>query len=405
MNILFMEMQHQNLPLMKKLVEDGNTVYTTQHMDNREYLEYFGIKPVDKFPYLQWDGGEVNRYSEMVGLPIVQEIIEELKLDLIWCSAPSQAHLLDKYLDDFPIINTTEQSRMLETKKLFARTFAEGCGIKAPKILAQGDNHIDLDASELPTPFVVKPKSIWHSSCIVHDTGMWEQRKENYLQVPMEYYVEELVKGQETNISYIMSDGKWAFTFSESCDESLAKRIEYNNPLAWFRNTTVEQMTPELDKRVRDNVVGYLNEAAKLGGTYEGSITQMLGEDNELYFLENNVRPYTHNSFPIPFGGNEYLDAFRNNPQKIGDWFEGRHFPKLTMQSLTIENPLSTTIIQYPFHLHEKYGVHVPTGLQYINGEFILDSGAVILVFEDEINMDFVEEMKKETNLIPYFGE
>ena len=72
--------------------------------------------------------------------------------------------------------------------------------------------------------------------------------------------------------------------------------------------------------------------SAKLGGTYEGSITQMLGEDGELYFLENNCRPYVQNTFPLPLGGNEYLDAFKNNPQKIGDCFTGKKFPKLVFQ-------------------------------------------------------------------------
>ena len=399
-----MEMQHQNLPLMKKLVEDGNNVYTTQYYDNPEYLKYFGIKPVDLDMRTALHDGDIGSFDYDVGLPVVQKAIEDFKLDLIWCSAPSQGHLLDKI--DFPTINTNEQSRNLETKKLFARTFAEGCGIKTPKILAQGDNHLDLDTSELPKPFVIKPKNVWHQSCIVHDSGMWETKKKEYANSPIEYYVEEMIKGQETNISYIMSKGEWAFTFSESCDESLAKRIEYNNPLAWFRNTTIEQMTPELDKRVRDNVVDYLNESAKLGGTYEGSITQMLGEDNELYFLENNVRPYTHNSFPIPFGGNEYLDAFQNNPHKIGDWFEGRKFPKLVFQSETITHPTQTQIIPYPFHLHKKYNVEVPTGLHYSSNEneFICNAGAIVLVFEDEINMDFVEELKKETNLVPYWG-
>ena len=62
---------------------------------------------------------------------------------------------------------------------------------------------------------------------------------------------------------------------------------------------------------VRDNVVEYLNQGAKLGGTYEGSITQMIGEDGDIYFLENNVRPYVNNTFPLPLGGNEYLDAFK----------------------------------------------------------------------------------------------
>ena len=93
-----------------------------------------------------------------------------------------------------------------------------------------------------------------------------------------------------------MSDGKWSFTFSEHCDESNAKlAIVGEGPHAWYVNTTVEQLTPEVDKMVRDNVVDYLDSAAKLGGTYEGSITQMLGKDGKLYFIENNCRPYVQN--------------------------------------------------------------------------------------------------------------
>ena len=61
--------------------------------------------------------------------------------------------------------------------------------------------------------------------------------------------------------------------------------------------------------------------------------------------------------------------------------------------------------MKYPMHLHEKYNVHVPTGLQYVDKEFYCDTGAVVIVFEDEINMDFVEEMKKESDLHPYWGE
>ena len=186
-------------------------------------------------------------------------------------------------------------------------------------------------------------------------------------------------------------------------DESNAKlAIKGEGPHAWYVNTTVEQLTPEVDKMVRDNVVDYLDSAAKLGGTYEGSITQMLGKDGKLYFLENNCRPYVQNTFPLPLGGNEYLDAFKNNPQKIGDCFTGKKFPKLVFQGKTAFRPNSEC--KYPFHLHDKYNIAEPTSVEIIDGEYIAQNGAVIIVFEDEINMDFVNEVEKESELKAYWG-
>ena len=222
--------------------------------------------------------------------------------------------------------------------------------------------------------------------------------------MPSYYYVEEIVKGQETNISYIMSNGEWSFTFSESCDESKAKQIHNVNPVVWYANTIIEELTPEVDKMVRDNVVEYLNQAAKLGGTYEGSITQMLGEDGELYFLENNCRPYVNNTFPIPYTGNEYLDAFRNNPKKIGDWFEGRKFPKVVLQHPKIGSE-HLQKVEYPFHLHDKYKIAEPTPLEIEDGKYIATRGGVVIVFEDEINMDFVNEVEKESDFKAYWGD
>ena len=60
------------------------------------------------------------------------------------------------------------------------------------------------------------------------------------------YFIEEMVKGLETNISYIMSDGKCPFTFSESCDESKAKQIHNVNPQVWYANTTISQLNQTL---------------------------------------------------------------------------------------------------------------------------------------------------------------
>tara|TARA_B100000927_G_C16061569_1_gene307352 strand:- start:116 stop:502 length:387 start_codon:yes stop_codon:yes gene_type:complete len=123
----------------------------------------------------------------------------------------------------------------------------------------------------------------------------------------------------------------------------------------------------------------------------------MLGEDGELYFLENNVRPYVNNTFPIPYTGDEYLDAFRNNPKKIGDWFEGRKFPKIVLQHSKIDK--QNPEVEYPLHLHTKYNIAEPTPIEIIDGKYIATKGGVVVVFEDEINMDFIEEVEKESEL------
>ncbi len=118
------------------------------------------------------------------------------------------------------------------------------------------------------------------------------------------------------------------------------------------------------------------------------------------YFIENNCRPYVQNSFPLPLGGNEYLDAFRNNPQKIGDCFVGKKFPKLVLQNGK----------EYPVHLHEKYGLPYPTNIEIIEDKYIVNpwndsADGLVVVFEDEINMDFVNEVEKESDFKAYWGD
>ena len=422
MNILFVEMEQHNLQFMKKLAEDGHTVYTNQNY-SRNYLKTLGINAIDDMPHQVWAAGmpwshlvDMDTYEEVGnGLPPFmidrfEQTLEKYKIDLVINTYPPFNEIM--HMKDWGVdyVTASPDAIKLETEKMFANAFAKHCGMKLPKILQTGNHHRDLDRDTLPDSFIIKPSNKWTSATIVSDKNLLDVFPvhkflfggDNHT-AKYSYYVEELIKGQETNISYIMSDGEWAFTFSESCDESKAKQIFNVNPVVWFANTTVESLTPEVDKMVRDNVVEYLNQAAKLGGTYEGSITQMLGEDGELYFLENNCRPYVNNTFPIPFTGSEYLDAFRNNPKKIGDWFEGRKFPKVVLQSPNIGNWEKEECV-YPYHLHSKYGIAEPTPIEIKDGEYIALRGGIVVVFEDEINMDFVNEVEKESELRAYWG-
>jgi len=424
MNILFVEMEQHNLQFMKKLAEDGHSVYTNQSL-SKNYLKSLGINTVgDDLPHEVWNPTmswghlvDMDTYEAVGnGLPKWMEekfenTLEKYKIDLVICTWPPFNEIM--HMKDWGVefISASPEAIKLEQEKMFGNSFAKHCDMKTPKILLRGDNHrTDFNIDSLPDSFVIKPSNKWTSATVVSDKKLLDAFPlETFLfsssdhSAKYSYYVEELIKGQETNISYIMSNGKWSFTFSESCDESKAKQIYNVNPVVWYANTTIEELNPEVDKMVRDNVVEYLNQAAKLGGTYEGSITQMLGEDGELYFLENNCRPYVNNTFPIPYTGNEYLDAFKNNPQKIGDWFDGRKFPKVVIQNKNIGK--QDQECEYPFHLHDKYKIAEPTPIEIIDDKYIATKGGVVIVFEDEINMDFINEVEKESDLRAYWGD
>jgi len=406
MNILFIELQHQNFHLQRELIKDGHTVYTTQSNPTEfpEYYEEFGINTINEFPIYTFQEDPdpepvVGLYSTTHGIPAIRKIIEKYEIDFIWCSAPHKVRLLEGL--NIPMIAHNQDSIRLETDKWYSRNLANKCGIKLPNVLATGENHLEFEGVDKDT-WVLKPKHNWHSATINSSNELWNVMKHNWMPIGIPYYVEEMVKGRETNISYIMSNGKWAFTFSEICDESPAKHLGHQI-LNWFKNTKIENIPEDLDKRVRENVTPLLNEAAKLGGQWEGSITQMLGEDDELYFIEHNCRPYVHNGFALPMGGNEYMDAFQNDPQKIGDCFTGRKFPKVVFQdqSITKLHQDQISIVPYPMHLHQKYPeVPEPTGLAYIDGQYMSKTGAFLITFNDKINMDFVNEMIKETGFI-----
>ena len=410
-------MEHHNLHFMKKLVEDGNTVYT-QQTDSKNYLESFGITSITEMPHQIWatDLVDIKDYEAAGnGLPPIlaerfSQVLDKYKIDLVINTYPPFNEIMHSKDWGVDFVSASPDAIKLEQEKVFANSFARHCGMDIPQILQRGSNHREIDISDLPKKFVIKPSNRWTSATVIEDKDLLRAFpltrhlfSAAHHDVNYDYYIEESIKGLETNISYIMSDGKWAFTFSETCDESKAKQIHNVNPQVWYANTIINQLDPEIDKMVRDNVVEYLNQAAKLGGTYEGSITQMLGEDGKLYFLENNCRPYVNNTFPIPYTGNEYLDAFRYNPKKIGDWFEGRKFPKLVLQGPRIGR--DNEGVEYPIHLHTKYNIAEPTPIEIIDGKHIATRGGVVIVFEDEINMDFINEVEKDSELRAYWGE
>ena len=116
------------------------------------------------------------------------------------------------------IISANELSIKLETEKQFGKMFAEQCGMKTPKTLQTGDDHRELHLKSLPQQFVLmKPFNFWNSAKVIRDKGICEVVSiDTIMGIPTGIgykFCEEYIKGYETNISYIMSEGDWSFTF------------------------------------------------------------------------------------------------------------------------------------------------------------------------------------------------
>ena len=181
-------MEQQNLQFQKKLVEDGHNVVTMQDK-NSGYTHLFGIKTTNLLPYKMMYNTEygLGFYNPEIGTVRVLQIVQEYDIDLVICSCPSMRHLVEKL--NVPCINTSLEASQLETSKVFARKFAEECGIKVPEIYASGDNHLDFKPEGIPEPFIVKPSNWWHSASIVPNSGMWDTMKERWMNLQHHIFV------------------------------------------------------------------------------------------------------------------------------------------------------------------------------------------------------------------------
>ena len=84
MNILFIEMEQQNLQFQKKLVEDGHNIVTMQDK-NSEYTHLFGIETTNLLPYKMMYNTEygLGLYNPEIGRVRVLQIIQEYDIDFI----------------------------------------------------------------------------------------------------------------------------------------------------------------------------------------------------------------------------------------------------------------------------------------------------------------------------------
>lgn len=382
MRILVFDYGLCNFHNLISLVEDGHRVYVIGTMKEppRKFFDSLGIKILM--------GDNAARESYMM------RWIEESDIDLAIFTSPRNTDFRDSVAKRVKkVIGLTNDSARLEKNKLFVRQEAEKLGINVPKL---------LDTPQFPC--VVKPSDIYpvswykqNKNSKVIDYAQICYTEEEYLKVigDYDYFVEEFIPDNiETNVAYAISGGKWSIMHTQQViGEDLAKLA--GKFTHWTKTVKFAKLSEENEKLALDNAEIFLNWASQFGGDYVGQITGLI-KDGKWYFCENNVRPEQTNSLPYFISGNQWLEGMMGNPSIIGDGFPN-HVHKMVVQP---NEPDSI----YPFHLHEKYGVAIPCGLDILRGEYRVamsmrprapDKRIGIIICDREIPQGFIDEFEK----------
>lgn len=278
----------------------------------------------------------------------------------------------------------------LELDKFFVRLQVEDIGVKC----APWTDDYDFVFNFPTAPYVMKPKYSDTKSIGVANIVMEDSIK--FGAPPTPVFIEEFMESDlEVNVAYAVSKGKYSILHhQEVIGEDACKQM--GNFIHWTKLVEFDALSEEHAKITLDNAKTILDWMVKYDAksSFVGQITGLI-KDNEFIFLENNVRPEQTNSLPFYVTGDEYLDAMRGKPEILGDAFP-QDIEKIVV--IAKEDPDAI----YPFHLHEKYNVAIPCGLDIIDGEYRLaktlrhrsvDSIIGMIVADKVIPQGFIDEM------------
>lgn len=361
------------------LVESGYRV--TVLMDNANYPEqYYKTLGIDTIQI-------THREKEIYDFCIDEEV------DIVLHGNPQLAGVngrLQEIDRDIEFLGLYGNGTKLELDKFFVRLQVEDIGVKC----APWTDNYDFIFNFPTAPYVVKPKYADVQSIGVANIVM----KSNvvYPPPPTPVFVEEYMESDlEVNVAYAVSKGKYSILHhQEVIGEDACKQL--SNFIHWTKLVEFDALSEEHAKITLDNAKTILDWMVKYDdrSSFVGQITGLI-KDNEFIFLENNVRPEQTNSLPFYVTGDEYLDAMRGKPEILGDAFP-QDIEKIVV--IAKEDPDAI----YPFHLHEKYNVAIPCGLDIIDGEYRLaktlrhrseDSIIGMIVADKVIPQGFIDEM------------
>lgn len=414
MNILNYNLPKAHFHTLIELVNSGHTVYTNYH-DTHTYEPSFGINLIDNesnniicLSAMPNYGDEQYEEIKKNLIDITEKLIDEHNIDVLQVCIPTAAFLYEHFADKVKYIGPSEESSRLETDKAYAKFLAHDMGFNVPRIIRSGKYSDDNYCQDLQFPCIEKPSYIWNPACIMNsqkdaDRAIELFKNREYPKYKdMHYYIEEYLHDiLETNVFFVVSNGKFAITHTQQIiGENLNKTVDGN---VWYLGSYIKPLSKEHDELVRKEAVKFLKQIAKPGEYWEGSFCGAITPDNKWYFLELNVRPDIFNSTPTFMTGGEYLDGMFDDVSMFEKAWENKNIQKLL---ITVED----NSIEYPIHLHNKYNVSYPNNLHIdAHGKYFCSNfgvtnhddqvtGAGTVIADHNIPKEFIKEIEETTD-------
>tara|TARA_A200000159_G_scaffold117515_1_gene111218 strand:- start:1360 stop:2511 length:1152 start_codon:yes stop_codon:yes gene_type:complete len=354
---------------MVELAKEGHEVWVNNTIENDvdppfEYYKSLGITILDAETSIK--ESLLRKFVDDNGIDTIINERYSFKVPQYWKT-------------DLDYIGLNTRSGHLESRKLWCRTEVSLLGVNVPDLL-----------DEVKVPCVVKPKRVLNG-----EQAQVILKEDDLIETDDTQYIEEYIGPNiETNLDFIVSGGKYSISYVQStCGEA---GIKDGTDGWWINHTSYDILSVENRNLTLEAGHKILEWVASLGGSFMGHITGLV-KDGKWYFCEINARGEMGNSTPIYVTGNQYLEAMLDGkPQIIGD--ARNKFYNRLVRAIPKE-PDSI----YPFHLHEKYGVRIPCGLDIIDGEYrsskqwrckVTDDIIGIVLMDEQIPEEFFQEIE-----------
>ena len=272
-------------------------------------------------PLLEEEGHEVRLLSKCNKIPLllgtsegkayVSQQITEFAPDLVINAVPS---IVLPTSSDYTYLGNTTASARLETHKWETREKAAELGWSVPTLLAE----CDMDTmSTYDKTVYLKPKGLNPWNQVWKIAPGTNYNAEFPSGIPA--YVEESIEDYavEAFCFFTISNGSYSITRIMGCTgfEGFGKTME-DGAYPFHESQTYLELTEAQRNAFLPKCTAWLDYIVTLGGNYEGAIEGLINASNDVYWLEQNSRPFTYNNGSIPGTIQDWIDSLTTDPSK-----------------------------------------------------------------------------------------
>ena len=272
-------------------------------------------------PLLENEGHEVRLLSKCNKIPLmfgtsegkayVSQQITEFTPDTVINAIPS---IVLPTSSDYTYLGNTTASARLETHKWETREKAAELGWSLPTVLEQCDM---AAMSTYDRTVYLKPKGLnpWNQAWQVPPNTTYND------QLPSGFpaFVEDSVDYEvEAFCFFTISNGSYSITRMLGCsgyghDKTMTSHTDWR---VGKGDLTHFELTEAQNAVWLPKCTAWLDYIVTLGGNYEGSIGGLITSSNEVYWMEQNSRPFNYNNGSIPGTVQDWIDSLTTDASK-----------------------------------------------------------------------------------------